>query len=378
MAGDDSQDESSKTEEPTQKRLEEARKKGQVVQSRELNHFFMMLALTALIMIFAPNIMHQTITYFEHFITAPDEINVTGSALSSLALQVVTDFAFVLLLPLLICVAAALAPAIVQNKLFFAAENIKPKLEKISPMKGFKRIFGGKAWVEFIKNLLKVIIVGLIAWYAVEPLQAEFKTAMDMTMVGILEISQHLGSRVMIGITVFLFLLAIFDYLYQRFSFMKSMRMSKQELKDEYKQSEGDPHVRQRQKQLRREKAKKRMMSNVPTADVIITNPTHYAVALKYDQATMTAPHVVAMGVDKVALRIREMAEKAKVPIVRNPPLARVLYSTAELDEEIPLEHYAAVAKIIGYVYRLKGKQAPAKVQKLDPGKKKGLTQKNK
>jgi flagellar biosynthetic protein FlhB len=171
-----------------------------------------------------------------------------------------------------------------------------------------------------------------------------------------LEYTQAISIKVLTAICIFLFLLAIIDYLYQRFNILKSLRMSKHELKEEYKQQEGDPHVKQRLRALRRERAQKRMMANVPKADVIITNPTHYAIALKYDAATMQAPVLLAKGADEVAARIREKAGEHKIPIIRNPPLARILYDTTDVDDEIPIEHYQAVAKIIGYVYRLKGK----------------------
>jgi flagellar biosynthetic protein FlhB len=191
--------------------------------------------------------------------------------------------------------------------------------------------------------------------------------------VDMLALAQLVAGKMLIAACIILFMLSIFDYFYQRFIFMKQMRMTKQETKDEYKQQEGDPHIKGKLRQIRRDKARKRMMAAVPQADVIVTNPTHYAVALKYDSTTMPAPKVLAKGTDAVALRIREMAEKHKIPVMRNPPLARVLYDTTEIDEEIPVEHYQAVAKIIGYVYKLKGKtiQKPGTTLHMPPRKKK-------
>lgn len=353
---DDSQDESSKTEEPTQRKLEEARKKGQVVQSREINHFFMMFAFTLIIMAIIPYTMRDALNNLSPFITAPDQIDITSTAFADLSKDVLIQAFLVMLVPTLLLIVAALAPAVIQNKFFFASERIMPKLEKISPMKGFSRIFGFKAFIEFLKNMLKVIVIGVIAYLVLAPQYKYAAVTVDMNLFSILETTKSLTVRLLIAVTCFLFFLAALDYFYQRFQFMKSMRMSKQEVKDEYKQQEGDPHIKGKRKQIAREKAQKRMMSNVPKADVVITNPTHFAVALQYEQGSMQAPKVIAKGADDVAMRIREIAEKHKIPVMRNPPLARVLYDTTDVDDEIPYEHYAAVAKIIGYVYKLKGK----------------------
>lgn len=374
MAEESSQDESSKTEEPSQRRLEEARKKGQVVQSREINHFFMMLAFTFLVMTLITSFSNESARLLSPFITQPDLYEITGTALHDMTAELLANVALLMAIPLLLFMVAALLPAIVQNKVIFATEHIKPKLEKISPIKGFGRVFGGKAIIEFLKSLLKISVVAWISWLVIAPYIDHLSATIDLSIDASLVTTQKLAARVLIGVTIFLFLLAIGDYLLQRFMFMKQMRMSKQEVKDEYKQQEGDPHIKGKLKQMRRDKARQRMMQNVPTADVVITNPTHFAVALKYEQGTMQAPKVVAKGADKVAFKIRELAEKSKVPIVRNPPLARVLFDTTDIDEEVPYEHYAAVAKVIGYVYKLKGKTAPAKA-KQHAGAAKGLRQ---
>jgi len=367
---DDSQDESSKTEEPSHKKLEEARKKGQVIQSREINHFFMMFALTLLIIAILPYNMRDLLQHMSPFITAPDSFNISSYALADLSRTVLADTLVIMLVPLILLIVAALAPAIIQNKFFFAAERIKPKLEKISILKGFGRIFGMKAFIEFLKNVIKVVAIGVIAYAVIKPQYRFAAITTDMNVAAILQTAHSMSIRLLIAFTAFLMLLAGLDYFYQRFQFLKSMRMSKKEVKDEYKQQEGDPQMKAKRKQIAREKAQKRMMESVPKADVIITNPTHFAVALIYTQGSMQAPKVVAKGTDKVALRIREIAEKHKVPIMRNPPLARILYDTTDVDEEIPYEHYAAVAKIIGYVYKLKGKtMKPASAPKTGSGK---------
>jgi flagellar biosynthetic protein FlhB len=358
----ESEDDSSKTEEPSQKKLDEARKKGQIASSRELYHFSMMASFLFFVVILGPKVGHDTMNFLTPFIASPDQYDMGSGGVVQILHSVVMGLLLVLLLPFLLTVVAALAPAVIQRKIVFSSEHIKPKLSKISPLAGFGRLFGMKAFIEFIKNLLKISVVGAICVMVVLPYRHELPELLhSSSKSGMLVYSQSISGKILLGVCIFLFLLSIVDYLYQRFNILKSLRMSKHELKDEYKQQEGDPHVKQKLRQIRRERAKKRMMDNVPKADVIITNPTHFAVALKYDAATMKAPVVLAKGADDVAARIREKATSNKIPIIRNPPLARILYDTTDIDDEIPIEHYQAVAKIIGYVYRLKGKspQAP-------------------
>lgn len=197
--------------------------------------------------------------------------------------------------------------------------------------------------------------MGVFAIYSDLPRLRILASYDPMEMLGFLS---FLSLKIMVGACCVMFIVAILDYVYQRFEFMKQMRMSKQEIKDEHKQQEGDPLVKSKLRQIRMERARQRMMANVPSADVVITNPTHFAVALKYDTGIMGAPICIAKGVDTVAFRIRELAEELDIPVVENPPLARALHASVDLDEEIPYEHYKAVAEVISYVYRLKGKKA--------------------
>ena len=352
----ESEDDASKTEEPSQKKLDDAKKKGQTISSRELNHFFMILALTAFVMAGVPSMGQKTMHLLAPFLTKPDEIEVSAAGFSNTMRHVAIGAMAILAIPFLLTFLAAIAPSVVQRKWIWSAESIKPKLEKISPLSGFKRVFGMKAIIEFLKNVTKVVIVGIIVVMVAKPYFYKIAGTAGLQKIDMLAFTQAVAIKMLIAVCIMLFLLSIFDYFYQRLVFMKQMRMSKQELKDEYKQQEGDPHIKGKLKQIRREKARQRMMANVPKADVIVTNPTHYSVALQYDTATMAAPRIVAMGTDDVALRIREVAEKHKIILVRNPPLARALYDTGELDKEIPIEHFQAVAKVIGYVYKLKGK----------------------
>lgn len=362
MSGE-SEDDSSKTEEASHKKLEEARKKGQIASSRELNHFFMMLGFTFFIFILASKLGRDTIHLLAPFITKADMFEMDAGAVNNTMRDLFAGFIGIMILPFLLTFVTALAPAIVQRKWVISTEQIKPKLSKISPLAGFKRIFGIKALIEFSKNFLKISVVCIICVAISLPYRNQLTHLLqNPSKMMMIDYSAQIAARILIAMCIFLFLLSIIDYLYQRFIIMKSLRMSKQEVKDEYKQQEGDPHIKGKLRQTRRDRAKKRMMANVPKADVVITNPTHFAVALKYDAATMPAPIVLAKGADDVAARIRELAVSNKIPIIRNPPLARVLYDTTDIDDEIPIEHYQAVAKIIGYVYRLKG-MAPSAPQ---------------
>lgn len=360
----DDHDDASKTEEPSHKKLEDARKKGNIVSTRELNHFFMMLAMIFFITSMAPGMGKDTTDLLGTFITRPEVYHMDAASVADMLRDVSIGALGILGLILMLTFIGALAPAILQGKWVFAADQIKPKLERISPLAGFKRIFGKKALIEFLKNFIKILIVGSMASAVVLPYRHQLPALMTIDTMFWMRFAGKMCVRMIVATCLLLFLLSILDYLYQRFTFMKSQRMSKQEVKDEYKQQEGDPHQKQKIKQLRSERARKRMMANVPKADVVITNPTHYAVALRYDSANMSVPKVVAKGTDEVAAKIREIAQKHRIIMVRNPPLARVLYDTTDVDEEIPVEHYQAVAKVISYVYQLKGKKPKA------PGKK--------
>lgn len=364
-------DDESKTEEPSHKKLEDARKKGQTVSTRELNHFFILLAIIFFVTNMAPSVSLQALDMLSPFITRPESYPMDAASVRDTLQDVLIGSVKILGLTLLLTIIAAIAPAVVQGKLIIATEQLKPKLEKISPLSGLKRIYGKKALVEFLKNFIKICIVGAICYMAVRNQIDHMPALVSVDTTYALDWSASVGLRMLVAITMLLFLLSIIDYLIQRQMFMKSMRMSKQEVKEEYKQQEGDPHLKAKLKQQRAQRARTRMMANVPKADVIITNPTHYAVALKYDEKTMAVPKVVAKGADEVAARIRQVAQENRITIMRNPPLARALYDTAELDAEIPIQHYQAVAKVISYVYKLKGRR-PTQQQRSSGYNKKG------
>jgi len=238
-----------------------------------------------------------------------------------------------------------------QSGLIFSAENMKPKWSKVSPVAGFKRIFGPDGLMQFAQTLAKLIAVGAICWWVLEPHVREFENMGAMNPATILPLARDLMIALMSSTLVFLLFTAGGDYLWQKLRFAKRQRMTKEEVKEDYKQTEGDPYIKAKLRQIRMQKSRQRMMQNVPGATVIVTNPTHYSVALRYEpDKGDAAPVCVAKGVDALALRIREVAREAKVPIVENVPLARALYAAVDIDETIPREHFDAAAKVIGFV----------------------------
>lgn len=350
------QDESQRTEEPTRKRLEEAAERGQTVTSREATSFFLLFAFTILLGWGAPGLFRKVQLSLSALIERPENFAADDHALGILLVEKLQMCAGILLVPFTVFILAIIISNAVQNRFVFSLEPIIPKLEKISMMKGLERLFSVRSLAEFGKGILKVIIVAAVAYYAVLPYFSHLKQLPDASPAGTLAFLATTSRRMMLGICLVMFFITAADYLYQRYEFMKSLRMSKQEIKEEYRQQEGDPQIKQRIRQIRVERARRRMMAAVPTADVIITNPTHYSVALKYDQEKMRAPAVVAKGVDNIALKIREVAKEHNIPLFENPPLAQALYATVDIDKEIPTEHYKAVAEIISYVYRLRGR----------------------
>jgi flagellar biosynthetic protein FlhB len=255
--------------------------------------------------------------------------------------------------PFLILVIAAICGNVVQHRLVFTAEGLMPKFSKISPMEGAKRLFGKQAWANLLKGLIKLAAVGSVMGMVFWPERHRLDAMVRMDPAAIMEISRSLSLHLLGTVVAMLAIVAIADYLFQYRTWFERQKMSLQEIKEEFKQTEGDPHIKGRLRQLRDARRKKRMMAAVPSASVVITNPTHYAVALKYDRG-MAAPVCVAKGVDSIALKIREVAAANDIAVIENVPLARALHAAVKIDDEIPVEHYQAVAEVIGYVMRLK------------------------
>jgi flagellar biosynthetic protein FlhB len=351
------EDDGNKTEEPSQKRLDDAREKGQIASSREINHWFMFLASTLAIFLFGPAAFRDFFVMLQAFFEAPHAFQLDTNAVIDLLSTLLLKMALALWPIIALLMAGAFAAGYLQAGPLMATDQIMPKWEKISPLAGVKRLFSSRSLVEFAKGLLKIGIVGGISWYVVRDEFDRLERFTGYDMAQLLAVLNELSLRLMGAVLAIMTVIAALDFAYQKFQLMKSLRMSREDMREEYKQQEGDPMVKGRLKQIRLERARRRMMAEVPKADVVITNPTHFAVALRYDQNAMGAPRVVAKGVDLVARRIREIAEESKVPIVENPPLARALYAAVELDQEIPPEHYKAVAKVISYVMAMRGRR---------------------
>lgn len=357
------QDDASKTEDPTQRKLEEAHRKGQVVSSQEVKHFFMLLGALAVVMLFLPGATAEMARLMGAHLGTLHQVPMDGGLVDFFR-STLGSLLLILLLPLLVLMVMAVAGNMVQHRPVLSAERIKPQLNKISPLKGLKRQFSMRALVEFAKGIAKITIVGVVATLVVLPYFSALEQFAGITVPLMMDKAWGLAVRMLIAVVFVVAIIAGLDYSYQRFDFMKQQRMTKQEVKDEHKQSEGDPHVKAKLRQIRQERARQRMMAAVPSADVVVTNPTHFAVALKYDPQAMAAPRLVAKGADAVAFRIREVAEENDVPIVENAPLARALFQLVDIDDEVPPEHYRAVAEVISYVYKLQGRTLPGAEQR--------------
>lgn len=352
----DDQDKSQQTEEPTQRRLDQAHDRGDVVKSTEVSTFVVLTAGALAISIFGRSTAQGFASHFRIFLEQPDQFTMDQAGIMAL-LRNVGGSLVLLLGPIFgLLVAMALGGHVVQHRPVFSTESLKPKFSKISPLAGLKRMFGIDGISNLVKGMLKISIVGGVTWLVLWPERGKLAGTVGLAPVAIMAVMVQMLMKVLVAALAVLAVMAALDYLLQRFRFVQRNRMSKHEIKEEFRQTEGDPTVKARLKQIRNERGRKRMMALVPGATVVITNPTHFAVALKYESGKMAAPICVAKGVDALALRIRKVAEDNDVPIVENPPLARALYAAVELDEAVPAEHYKAVAQVIGYVMRITGK----------------------
>ncbi|HEX7725823.1 MAG TPA: flagellar biosynthesis protein FlhB [Rhizomicrobium sp.] len=352
----DNEDKSSQTEEPTQRRLDEAEKHGDIVKSTEVTTFIVLLGGTLSIAIFG----HSTALNFTHsfqmFLEQPDQMAVDSSSVLSLFRHILLAMA-VLLGPIFAVLAAMGAGShIVQHRPSISFERIAPDFSKLSPLSGLKKMFGMDGVINLGKGLIKIAIIGTVLWTVLWPERGHLEALLTHGPAQIASDMIYLIMKLLIATLSILAVIAVLDYALMRFRFLQRNRMSKQEIKEEYRQTEGDPAVKAKVKQIRQERSRRRMMAAVPQATVVIMNPTHYAVALKYESGKMAAPVCVAKGVDALALKIRAVAEENDVPVVENPPLARALYATVEIDEPVPAEQYKAVAQVIGYVMKLTGK----------------------
>jgi flagellar biosynthetic protein FlhB len=345
-----------KTEAPTPRKLQEARDKGQVAKSMEISKTFIFLAIFAMFLMLPTFFLERIKTMMKTFfqkdllteLTIPNVIEVFETFLMEVLLMLAPVFALTIVI--------GLASGYVQFGFLFTLEPLKLSLNKINPINGFKQIFSLKSVIEFLKSVLKIVVIFTIAYLTFmsekDTILAMAQVPVDTILIYTVQTVLWLGLKIAVALAI----LAILDYLYQRYEHIKQLRMSKQDIKDEMKNIYGDPLIKSKIKQKQMQAAVQRMMQQVPTADVVITNPTHYSVVIKYDSNTMKAPVVVAKGVDYLAFKIREIAAKNNVTIMENKPLARALYDQVELDQPIPADLFKAVAEVLAYVYTAKRK----------------------
>jgi flagellar biosynthetic protein FlhB len=345
-----------KTEPATPRRRQEARKKGQVASSQEIPAAFILLFVFLSFLALGGYYKDRLYRVFGDAFESGLTMELTADSLGVLVTRWMTEVALLLLPIFAIALVIGLASHYFQFGWLFTLEPIKPSLKKISPIQGVKQLFSSRALVEFAKSILKLLIVGLMVYTTIWG-ELDSIVMLDHAMPEqILAFAASLTLSLGIKIAVLLVVVALFDYVYRRYMHEKSLRMSKQDIKDEHKKVEGDPLIKGRIREKQRRMAIQRMMQEVPKADVVITNPTHYAVALRYDAAEMDAPTVVAKGIDYLALRIREVAKEHDVTIMENKPLARALYERTEIGRTIPVDLFQAVAEVLAYIYRLKGR----------------------
>jgi flagellar biosynthetic protein FlhB len=343
-------DRESKTEEATPRKLEQAREKGDGVKTMDLGSFATLATSSAVVLAAGGWLSRNMVSQLTPFFSHPQDMILQGHGGVEIFRYAMMAAAPALLIVMLSTGLSGAAANVLQSGLRLTPEKLKPDFSKLSPAKGLERMFGPDALMAFVKSLVKVLMTGAIAWWVLKPFLPQFASLSALDPMAMLPFCMDILKRLVFAVAALTLTVAAADWLWQRQRFLARMRMTKEEVKEDYKSTEGDPHVRARQKQIRHQRARQRMMQAVPDATVVVMNPTHYAVALKYEQGEDAAPTCVAKGLDTLALRIRAVAEEAGVPVIEDPPLARALYAAVDIDEMIPPAHYEAVAKIIGFI----------------------------
>ena len=351
MAEDSGQE---KTQEPTSKKLEDAKKKGQIARSKELGTMFVLIFSAISLLLYGPEIGKGLYNIMGRMLS----LNRSETYDTTKMFAVWSEVASALLFPMAMFVLIIVIAAFIGNTLLggfnFSWEAAAPKPSKMSPMKGFKRMFGPQAAIELVKSILKFALVAIFAVFLIQTFFDEIlHLSIESAPSNIIHALEIL-SWMFLGLSCTLVIIAAIDAPYQSYNHNKQLKMTMQEIKDEYKNSEGDPQIKARIRQTQRQMSQRRMMQDVPDADVIVTNPTHYSVALKYDTERAGAPIVLAKGVDEMAMQIRKIAKGNEVPIVESPMLTRALYHTAEIGQQIPDQLFTAVAQVLAYVFQLK------------------------
>ncbi|HBR03171.1 MAG TPA: flagellar biosynthesis protein FlhB [Ruminiclostridium sp.] len=350
-------DNDEKTEKATPKKRQDLRKKGQVMQSRELPANLILLAIFISMKALGNFIYQECKTVFQFFVSGASSYDLSSSSeIMRLATFAVLEIAKMSAPFFVIAMIMGALGSYVQIGFLFTAEPLKPKFSNLNPLKGLKRIFSTRSLFELIKSIAKVILIFMVAWKSI---QAEFTNMMKLMDMDIGPITVYiLNTALDIAIKICFSMLAIsaVDYFFQRLRHEKDIRMTKQEIKEEYKQMEGNPEIKSKIKQKQREISMRRMLQEVPKADVVITNPTHLAIAIKYEPQKKSAPYVVAKGADFMAQRIKEVAKENQIYTMENKPLAQALYKTVDVGDAVPPELYKAVAEVLAFVYKLEGK----------------------
>lgn len=345
-----------RTEKATPKRRQDARKKGQVAQSREVPSV-MILLMSLGVFFFAGSWMFWNLVgYMSEALRSSAQLRIADVADAKVFVLQTIRIVFRILLPLMLVVfVAGMAGNVIQSGFLLSSEALAPKWTKLNPVSGLKRLFSLRSLVELVKSIVKILFVAAVAFLMIKQELGLIPTLTRQSVPDIFAFAVRVAFTICLNVCLALILLAILDYAFQRWEYEKSLRMTKQEVKDENKQTEGDPKVKARIRSIQMETARQRMMAAVPEADVVITNPTHLAVALRFDAARMIAPQVVAKGAGYVAERIKQIAAENDVPLVEDKPLARTLYKIVEVGNPIPADLYKAVAEVLAYVYRLRG-----------------------
>lgn len=346
-----------KTEDPTEKRKSDARKKGQVAKSKDVNLAFNLLTSTLVLVAlgkFAGEHFEDTLAYFLSF---NNNMHFSYGDIFNLNLNVLERLALILLPIVVPLMLIGIVSNFIQVGFLVTTESLKPSLSKLNPINGFKKIFSGRSLLGALKDVLLIIVPTYIGYYFISDNFLNIMSISNMNIKSVIPAFGNLVISIFFRITLVMIAVAIIDFFYQRYTYKKDLKMTKQEIKEEFRQQEGDPQIKGKIRQKQREMSQARMMQRVPEATVVITNPTHVAVALKYDEGKGNAPYVIAKGLDRIALKIKEVAKENEIPIMENKPLARLIYEKVDIDSEIPAEMYQAVAEILALVYKLKKKK---------------------
>ena len=354
MVAPEDEDESSKTEEPSERKISKAKEEGDVAISQDAKSFIMLVGMLFIVWLFIPLMFKWVGQMGRSFIERAGSTHVDAGNFVVLFEQGVWGFFKTMGIPFAVFMVLGILASLSQTGFIYAPKKLEPNWNKLNIFAALPNFIIKQKIVESIKGIIKITVVGALAYFVLRPYLLKAELLPTMETHGILDFIHYVVVLLLFTVTIAVFVIAAGDYAWQKYSHLQKLRMTKQEVKEEYKQMEGDPLVKSKIRQIRMDRARQRMMENVPKADVVIVNPTHYAVALEYKMNEMPAPKVTAKGVDAVALRIKAVAEDNEVPIVENPPLARALFASTELDQTIPTEHFKAVAEVINYVMQLK------------------------